>query len=147
MNTHKDTFPGLAGNRPPRRWILAEEYSLRGWKGEPFFLERTGNRYLRKLTPDEFLYLVRCDGKTEADPDSWPPQPEWAVREGFIVPWKPGKELKPEQQYRLFPNRRFNYMDLALTGRCNFDCEEKKAAILKAAETYSRFLYQTEKGE
>ena len=29
----------------------------------------------------------------------------------------------------------------------DFDCEEKKAAILKDAETYSRFLYQTEKGE
>ena len=106
MNTHKDTFPGPTGmqekaireNQPPRRWILAEEYSLRGWKGEPFFLERAGNRYQRKLTPDEFLYLVRCDGKTAANPDPWPPRPEWAVREGFIVPWQAGKELKPEQQ-------------------------------------------------
>ena len=41
----KNTSPGLAvtqektipGNQPPRRWILAEEYSLRGWKDEPFF--------------------------------------------------------------------------------------------------------------
>lgn len=117
--------PGTQGkalreNCPPRRWILAEDYSLRGWKGEPFFLERAGNRYLRKLTPDEFLYLVRCDGET--DPEAWPPQPEWAVREGFIVPCGEEKKLRPEQRYRLFPNRRFSYIDLALTGRCNFSC-------------------------
>lgn len=108
MNHYEGTSPGLTGthetaireNRQPRRWILAEEYSLRGWKGEPFFLERAGNRYLRKLTPDEFLYLIRCDGETEMDPESWPPQPEWAVQEGFIVPRKEGQKLKPEQRYR-----------------------------------------------
>ena len=69
MNHHENTSSGLTDmqekpipeDQPPRRWILAEEYSLRGWKGEPFFLERAGNRYLRKLTPDEFLYLIRCD--------------------------------------------------------------------------------------
>ena len=33
------------------------------------------------------------------------------------------KKLTPDQQYRLFPNRRFNYIDLALTGRCNFSCK------------------------
>ena len=109
MNNDKNTFPGLTDtqektipeNRPPRGWILAEEYSLRGWKGEPFFLERAGNRYLRKLTPDEFLYLVRCDGETEDHPEAWPPQPEWAVREGFIVLRNDGKKLTPEQRYRL----------------------------------------------
>ena len=130
MNHHENTSSGLTDmqekpipeDQPPRRWILAEEYSLRGWKGEPFFLERAGNRYLRKLTPDEFLYLIRCDGETAADPEAWPPQPEWAVREGFIVPRKDGQTLKPEQRYRLFPNRRFPYIDLALTGRCNFSC-------------------------
>lgn len=37
---------------------MAEEYSLRGWKDEPFFLERAGNRYLRKITD---LYIQRME--------------------------------------------------------------------------------------
>ena len=37
---------------------VAEEYSLRGWKDEPFFLERAGNRYLRKITD---LYIQRME--------------------------------------------------------------------------------------
>ena len=61
MNTCEDTFSKCTANQPPRRWILSEEYSLRGWKDEPFFLERAGNRYLRQLDPDEFLYLLKCD--------------------------------------------------------------------------------------
>ena len=104
-------------------WILSEAYSLRGWKDDPFYLERAGNRYIRKLNADEFAYLIRCDGKTKLPADAWPAQPEWAVREGVIVPCVVEKELKPEQCYRLFPNHRFSHIDLALTGRCNFRCK------------------------
>ena len=52
------------------KYILNRDYRLRGWKGEPFFLESFSQRRLTRLKPEEFLLLLKCDGKTEYDPDT-----------------------------------------------------------------------------
>ena len=105
------------------RSLLHGDYRLRGWKGAPFYLEYFPTRTLRRLRPAEFAFLVKCDGQTELEPDAWPPEPEWARAEGVIVPCGAGGALLPEQEYRLYPNRFLHYLELSVTGRCNFHCK------------------------
>lgn len=103
--------------------LLQRDYRLCGWKGDPFNLVcRTDGRVTR-LSPAEFAYLLRCDGQTEIEPDAWPPEPEWALREKVIADAAPGETLLPEQEYRLFPNRKASYVDMCVTGRCNLNCK------------------------
>lgn len=103
-------------------YILNRDYRLRGWKGEPFFLERFSQRELIRLTPEEFLFFIKCDGVTETDPGAVP-APDWALREGIVSPCSGQERLLTEQAYKIFSNRRFHYVELSLTGRCNFNCK------------------------
>ena len=105
------------------KYLLAPDYRLLGWKGEPFFLARRSTGSTWRLRPAEFAFLLRCDGETEIEPDAWPPAPEWAVREKIVAPCTPGERLLPAQEYRLFPNYRVDYMHLSVTGRCNLNCK------------------------
>lgn len=105
------------------RTLLQPDYRLRGWQGDPFYLEHFPTRNLRRLSPAEFNYLLKCDGKTKLDPDAWPPEPEWAGREGVTVSCEEGEKLRPEQEYLLYPNRKLDYIELSLTGRCNLNCK------------------------
>ena len=51
------------------KYLLQKDYRLRGWKGDPFFLEHMPDRSLRRLSPAEFGFLSLCDGFTETAPD------------------------------------------------------------------------------
>ncbi|MBP3854531.1 MAG: radical SAM protein [Ruminiclostridium sp.] len=104
-------------------YLLQPDYRLLGWKGEPFYLARRSTGITWRLSPAEFAFLLRCDGETEMEPDEWPPVPAWAVREKIIAECVPGERLLPEQAYRLYPNRKMDYMELSLTGRCNLNCK------------------------
>ena len=104
-------------------YLLQPDYRLLGWKGEPFYLARRSTGITWRLSPAEFTFLLRCDGETEMEPDEWPPVPAWAVREKIIAECVPGERLLPEQAYRLYPNRKMDYMELSLTGRCNLNCK------------------------
>ena len=105
------------------KYLLGPDYRLLGWKGEPFCLARRSTGTTRRLSPAEFAFLLRCDGETEMAPDEWPPVPEWAVREKIVAECGLGEHLLPEQAYRLYPNRKTEYMELSLTGRCNLNCK------------------------
>ena len=105
------------------RLILNKDYRLRGWKGDPFYLERISTRQLRRLNLSEFSFLIRCDGKTEIAPDRWPRQPDWVFTEDVIAPCKDVDSLLPDQEYKCFPNRRLDYIELSITGRCNLNCK------------------------
>ena len=115
------------------KYILNRDYRLRGWKGEPFFLERFSQRRLTRLTPEEFLFFIKCDGATEIDP-AIIPAPEWAHREGVVSLCAGTRQLLPEQTYKLFANRRFHYVEVSITGRCNFRCKH----CFNAADTRPR---------
>lgn len=104
------------------KYILNQDYRLRGWKGEPFFLERFSQRKLIRLKPEEFLFFLKCDGMTKLDPAAFS-APEWALQEDVVSPCYDGRCLLPEQEYRLFSNRRFHHVELSITGRCNFRCK------------------------
>ena len=105
------------------KYGLHRDFRLRGWKDDPFCLERFSTRELRRLTPEEFAFFLRCDGQTELAADDWPPRPEWALRNGIVYPARDGEALLPEQQYHCYPNCRLNYLELSVTGRCNFNCK------------------------
>ena len=104
------------------KYILSQDYRLRGWKGEPFFLECFSQRRLTRLKLEEFLFLLKCDGRTELDPATFS-VPEWMLKKGVYLPYTDGRSLLPEQEYRLFSNRRFYHVELSVTGRCNFRCK------------------------
>ena len=105
------------------KYLLQPDYRLLGWKGEPFYLAHRSTGRTWRLSPAEFAYLLRCDGETEMGDDEWPPVPAWAVREKIVAECAPGEHLLPEQAYRLYPNRKMDYMELSLTGRCNLNCK------------------------
>jgi hypothetical protein len=66
--------------------------------------------------------LLKCDGRTELDPATFS-VPEWMLKKGVYLPYTDGRSLLPEQEYRLFSNRRFYHVELSVTGRCNFRCK------------------------
>ena len=117
------------------RYILNSNYRLRGWRGEPFFLERFPERKLIRLSPEEFLFLVKCDGKTSIDTDTAQVL-ERAIKEGVVSPCSDERELMPEQEYKVFSNRRFHYVEVSITGRCNFRCKH----CFNAADTNPRMV-------
>ena len=104
------------------RYVLQPDWRLLGWKGDPFFLARRSDGTTRRLSLTEFAFLLRCDGQTEMGTEDWPPVPDWAVRQRVIAPCAGEERLRPEQEYRLFPNRRAERMHLSVTGRCNLNC-------------------------
>lgn len=75
------------------------------------------------MSPSEFSFLLQCDGRTEIEPDTWPPEPEWASAQGVITLCAEETELRPEQEYRCYPNRKLDYIELSVTGRCNLNCK------------------------
>ena len=116
------------------KYILQKDYRLRGWKGEPFWLEYFPDRSRRKLSPEAFAFFLRCDGLTELSRDEWPREPEGAVRDGIIREAEEGSVLLPEQEYFLYPNRKTDDLHLSLTGRCNFNCRH----CFNASDTHPR---------
>lgn len=105
------------------KYLLQEDYRLLGWRGEPFCLARRSSGKVVRLSPSDFACLLRCDGATEIGADIWPPVPAWAQKAGVIAECAPGARLLPQQEYRLFPNRRMDYVELSITGRCNLNCK------------------------
>ena len=105
------------------KYILSRDYRLRGWKGEPFFLERFSSRLPQQLTRDQFALLLQCDGRTEINPDAWAEMIAHYTEENIVQHCPEGGSLLPEQAYRLFPNRRLEAVDLSITGKCNLNCK------------------------
>lgn len=105
------------------KYLLHKDYRLRGWKGDPFYLEYFPDRSLRRLSLAESGFLMKCDGKTEIEPGDWPKEPAWARENGVIVSCENGGKLLPEQEYHIYPNRFLHYLELSVTGRCNFNCK------------------------
>lgn len=105
------------------KYLLQKDYRLLGWKGEPFYLARRSTGMTRRLSPSEFAFLLRCDGETEIEEGAWPPVPAWALPQKIVAECAPGEHLLPEQAYRLYPNRKMEYVELSITGRCNLNCK------------------------
>ena len=106
-----------------RKYVLNKNYRLRGWQGSPWWLEVFPGRSLQKLSPDELIFLLRCDGKTDIDEIQFREDLERYLPKGVVSPCPAGTDLLPEQKYFCYPNKRFRRVRLALTGRCNMYCK------------------------
>lgn len=103
--------------------LLQKDYQLRGWKNDPFYLERISDRKLWPLSLESFSFLLRCDGHTEIDPEAWPKEPVLMRDMGVFAPCKEGETLELYQEYFQYPNRKCDYMEISITGRCNMNCK------------------------
>ncbi len=115
--------------------LLNADFRLRGWLNVPFCLEHIPSRRLRILSPEEFVFLLRCDGKTEIVPDDWPREPAWVGEENIAPECREGERLHPGQEYLQYKNRFFPYMELSITGRCNLNCRHCFSASGTAPRT------------
>lgn len=110
---------------------LTEGCSLRGWLFNPYALVRD-NRYAPEdLSVEAFNLLVRCDGQTEFEDRSAETTGtllKHYLDEGVIEACSEPCAVSQEQRYRFFPCWRFEKVNWAVTGRCNYHCRHCFAA-------------------
>jgi radical SAM protein with 4Fe4S-binding SPASM domain len=108
------------------KYILSEQYLLRGWQKLPYGIMDGETKEVRFLEKEPYLFLSRCDGRTEI------PEPQdenyRKVVEGFlkdrvIRPAKRTDFLNREQVYRLYPCRYKSNVQWSVTGACNLKCK------------------------
>ena len=110
---------------------LKQGCSLRGWLFNPYALVRDDWHAPIDLSVDEFNVLVCCDGQTAFTDDKPEGTSEILARyldEGVIEECNDPQPIASEQGYRLFPCWRFNLVNWAITGRCNYSCRHCFAA-------------------
>ena len=107
------------------KYILSEQYLLRGWQKLPYGVMDRTSREVRFLAKKDFLFLSMCDGKTEI-PE---PQNEHEkkhiddfLKDGVIRPAKRTDFLDQEQLYTLYPCRYKSNVQWSVTGACNMKC-------------------------
>jgi len=113
------------------RYRLRQGCSLRGWLFNPYSLVRDDWYMPVNLSVDEFNVLVRCDGQTAFADDE--PEGVRAILARFLEEGAIGECAEPDpideaQGYKLYPCWRFNLVNWAITGRCNYNCRHCFAA-------------------
>ena len=103
------------------KYIIGEDYRLRGWTDRLANLEHFPTRKLTPLSVREHGLLSKCDGQTEVDGVKYAEQIKRFLAEGVIAETE-GAALKDEQRYLFYNNRRFRKIDLSITGFCDFKC-------------------------
>lgn len=113
------------------RYRLTQGCSLRGWLFNPYSLVRDDWYMPINLSVDEFNVLVCCDGESLFADDE--PDDVRAILTRFLEEGVIGECVEPDpidetQGYRLYPCWRFNLVNWAITGRCNYNCRHCFAA-------------------
>ncbi len=107
------------------RYILKENYALRGYEDAPYMLfDLSRKEQSRILTPKGFAMLHQCDGVTDITPNDFTKQ---LVEEKVIQLIDESQQTKhcersPRQQYSYNPHKRLLDAQIAITGRCNYNC-------------------------
>ena len=103
------------------KYILNENIALRSWRLVPFAFYIKGIRRAQKLSSEDFLLLMTCDGKTEHDPES---EDIKRLEElGLIKRAKDGDSLTDWQKTRFCDNRYMPGVNWSITGKCNYNCK------------------------
>ena len=100
-------------------WKLNSGVALRSWRLVPHAYYRRGDPFAKKLTPEQYEQLSRCDGAAELEPTPLLLELE-AV--GLAVRRERPDPIEPWQAPRACDNRYFPSMNWAVTGRCNYNC-------------------------
>lgn len=101
------------------RYVLRENVALRSWERIPWACYIWGAPVPRRLEPEEYLLLARCDGEHELEGS---PLLDSLVGRGFVRPAAPGETWDPWSAPRSYANRLFHSLNWAITGKCNYNC-------------------------
>ena len=118
-------------SRDSARFRLRQGCKLRGWLFNPYALVRDDWYAPIDLSVDDFNVLVRCDGQAVfADDESTEVNAILAhyLEDGVIEECDEPHPIDDAQNYKLYPCWRFNVINWALTGRCNYNCRHCFAA-------------------
>ena len=111
---------------------LRQGCSLRGWLFKPYALVRDDWYSPTDLSVEDFNVLVRCDGQTafaENESDGHGAILARYVNEGVIEECADPSPIADSQHYHLYPCWRFNLINWALTGQCNYSCGCRALAL------------------
>lgn len=124
------------------KYILNKDIALRSWQLVPFAYYKYGIRRAQKLSSDDFLLLMTCDGKNEQDQDS--EAIKHLSAHGLIHPASEGEELDSWQKVRFCDNRYMPGVNWSITGKCNYNCKHcfmaKDNAALMSEFTWEEML-------
>ncbi len=103
------------------RYVLDQNYRLRGWTDHLTCLECYPGRRIMDLSVREFGLLSKCDGLTDVDAVKYAEAIRQFTSMG-IIREADGAVLDPAQKHLFYENRRFRKMDICITGCCDFRC-------------------------
>ncbi len=102
------------------KYILKENWALRGYEKASYILfDLSRENPCRVLSKKAFSCLSRCDGRQEILLDE---VVEHYLKEDIIREAREDEELNERQEYHYNPHTMLSYVQLAITGRCNYNC-------------------------
>ena len=108
------------------RYILSEQYRLRGWYKLPFGLFSLRLRKAVFLPKKEYLLLFQFDGAHDIQPETLSDRQAAELKsllaDGIVRKARPGELLRPEQAYKAYPARYRESVHWSVTGACNLRC-------------------------
>lgn len=99
--------------------------SLRSWPGIPYACCQSGMGRVHILTLAEYLFLEQCDGTADFVKT---PLLEEMLTKRYIVPCEKGDSIEERQRMYRYENLYFPSINIAVTGRCNYNCRHCFAA-------------------
>ena len=107
------------------KYILSEQYLLRGWQKLPYGVMESETKEVRFLTREAYRFLSLCDGRTEI-PETQDEQLRKYIgdllKDGVIRPAGRTDFLNADQLYYKYPCRYKNMVHWSVTGACNLRC-------------------------
>ena len=101
------------------KYILSDTIALRSWQGIPHAYYEKNRKFAKGLTRDEFLMLLRCNGKTELEEDD---VLRSLLEKKLCRPAEDGDALTSWQRLKLCSNPYFPRMFWSVTDRCGSNC-------------------------
>ncbi|MDR2009086.1 MAG: radical SAM protein [Bacteroidales bacterium] len=101
------------------RYILKDNYILRGWIDNPFGVVdiNTGKKYF--FTCSEYDVLLHCNGENYINNDSYIKQ---LYARGFVGIADSNKTITEYQMYKSYKCNNYQTAEIVLTNTCNYKC-------------------------
>ena len=107
------------------KYILSEQYVLRGWQKLPYGVMDRNTKEVRFLNREFFSFLLNCDGRTEISETNDPAMKKFVdelLANKVIRPARRTDFLDSGQIYYQYPCRYKNNVQWSITGACNLRC-------------------------
>ncbi len=102
------------------KYILSPNWGLRGYEKKPYLLfDLSRENPYRVLSKKAFLFLLKCDATQDLPADDVAAH---FLEGGIIKQAQPNDALSERQAYQYNPHAMLGYAQMAITGRCNYNC-------------------------